>query len=1076
MQRDFQKAGDASGQALERGLGSQLPKVEKALDRATAASGKFLVEQEKLNAIIEKGGDNKQKLIQQSERVATAYRNESNAIRDVASAMDTVGDSARGSATSLEAMGTTVRNLSSAAGPVGIAVLAAGITQLAGVAAQASGAIGLLPGAVGGAAAAFGTLKLATLGFGDAMDSIEDPEKFAEALQKLSPAAQQAALQIQHLMPAFTQLKNATQDALFANVGPQLNAVVGQLMPTIQQATTGIAGAFNQMFMGVTNQLMTPETQANIQSFADNLVTAFNNLAPAVAPLTDAFSQLMTVGSEFLPDIATGASEAARSFAQFIREASASGELKEWIGSGLDIMKQLMPVTLDVAKAFLSLAPVGERVMPLIVRSVSVIADVMPTIATVGAKIGPLFASWSGALSVVETALKGIAKAVEMVGDGIAFIRGPEAAAQWQLTKAQMSASLDTSSGSGPRVLNPTRQWIPNVGWVGGPLKVPNAASMAGGGVGGAFNPGQSWQSTRGVGNTIGGSGSSGGSGGAGSDVKPYFDPSQWQVQPDLSKTAPGSDPSGVIAASEQLSEANLRLLELKSQENVQQSTLIGAQDNVLQAQRKLDEETRNTWNQMQKTAEKFTNGMDSLGAALDQDFGLSEGLPGLAKNLTMFFGNLIAAPELMKLQAISNINQQATGLQGGFGLLGQQGAQNMTQGLSPILGNPVPAAYTGASAMGPAAFGGGMGSDAALLSGVPAGSYSKPGSGAWDLAQGLGDCSSAVEDLVNIMDGRPTGGRSMATGNASEWLTQHGFMPGMGGPGDMRVGFNSSHMQATLPGGTPFNWGSNAAAARGGVGGTGAFDPAFTSHYFRPTGAGGSSGGSGGGGLAIPGLTDPANTNPALNNPAGGGGMMPGMGLPQGAPLGAPGVSGGMNFGGPSAPATSSVMPGKQPTANPAGQGPGLGGGAMDAAMMAAGGLDLIAPGAGQAAQTGMKLINRTIQFGGQLAAIGASGLMETFMLSGGIDPMKTLPGRLIGGFAGARPATPNQAGQTQQGQGPQAPGGTQQMGGGMGNGAPLMHVENMNVGSPNDGKKVADKATQQFAGAQAGGWFGSR
>lgn len=121
--------------------------------------------------------------------------------------------------------------------------------------------------------------------------------------------------------------------------------------------------------------------------------------------------------------------------------------------------------------------------------------------------------------------------------------------------------------------------------------------------------------------------------------------------------------------------------------------------------------------------------------------------------------------------------------------------------------------------------------SDAALLSNVPAGRYTQAAAG--DLTQGLADCSSAIEDLVNIMDGRPTGGRSMSTANAAEWLTSRGFRPGTA-PGAFNVGFNSGHMQATLPGGTPFNWGSDASAARGGVGGSGAFDPAFTQQYYR--------------------------------------------------------------------------------------------------------------------------------------------------------------------------------------------------------------------------------------------------
>ncbi|MEN4449981.1 hypothetical protein [Mycobacterium sp. SM3041] len=136
---------------------------------------------------------------------------------------------------------------------------------------------------------------------------------------------------------------------------------------------------------------------------------------------------------------------------------------------------------------------------------------------------------------------------------------------------------------------------------------------------------------------------------------------------------------------------------------------------------------------------------------------------------------------------------------------------------------------FTGRAAVAMPAAGG---FDAALLSQVPPGRYSQ--SGAADLTKGLADCSSSVEDLVNLMDGMPTGGREMSTGNAAAWLTSRGFLPGAM-PGAFNVGFNGGHMQATLPDGTPFNWGSDSAAARGGVGGTGAFDPSFTQQFYRP-------------------------------------------------------------------------------------------------------------------------------------------------------------------------------------------------------------------------------------------------
>ena len=125
-------------------------------------------------------------------------------------------------------------------------------------------------------------------------------------------------------------------------------------------------------------------------------------------------------------------------------------------------------------------------------------------------------------------------------------------------------------------------------------------------------------------------------------------------------------------------------------------------------------------------------------------------------------------------------------------------------------------------------------GSDAALLAQIPkGGSYDASG----DLSKGLGDCTSAIEDLVNMMDGMPTAGREMSTGNAAEWLASRGFLPtDEMVPGAFNVGFNDRHMEATLPGGTNVNFGSDASVASGGVSGAvGAFgDSSFTQHFYR--------------------------------------------------------------------------------------------------------------------------------------------------------------------------------------------------------------------------------------------------
>jgi hypothetical protein len=73
------------------------------------------------------------------------------------------------------------------------------------------------------------------------------------------------------------------------------------------------------------------------------------------------------------------------------------------------------------------------------------------------------------------------------------------------------------------------------------------------------------------------------------------------------------------------------------------------------------------------------SGGGGSLGVPIDQDFGLSNGLPGLADNLVRMAGNAAFAPVMGPLAQMS----AAGG--GGYGLLGMLGAQNIANGLSPL-------------------------------------------------------------------------------------------------------------------------------------------------------------------------------------------------------------------------------------------------------------------------------------------------------------------------------------------------------------------------------------------------------
>lgn len=258
----------------------------------------------------------------------------------------------------------------------------------------------------------------------------------------------------------------------------------------------------------------------------------------------------------------------------------------------------------------------------------------------------------------------------------------------------------------------------------------------------------------------------------------------------------------------------------------------------------------------------------------------------------------------------------------------------------------------------------------------------------------------------------------------------------------------------------------------------------------YGELGSGGSSGGGGGGGLfsLLPALL-PAATGGDGNfykswYPAAGA-------TPAGAPLGGlpplpatlPGGAGGgesapLGLGGQSYPAQGGSGGIGMPSL--------LAGGLSAAAGVGAGAIDMMAPGAGAAvqaaAQIGIQLANRAIQFGSQAAGIGVSGLFE--FLPSGDNPKASIGnswlGKIAGGIASARPALPNIAGgkpedkQPNGGADKQPPGPIDKPGGQSGSGdrggqTTINNTLNQTNNHPTSGDMAANSAVRELGAMYA-------
>lgn len=134
-------------------------------------------------------------------------------------------------------------------------------------------------------------------------------------------------------------------------------------------------------------------------------------------------------------------------------------------------------------------------------------------------------------------------------------------------------------------------------------------------------------------------------------------------------------------------------------------------------------------------------------------------------------------------------------------------------------------------------------------------------------------DCSGTVARIINSATG--SSGGLMTTKTASAWLSAHGFVEGLGGPGQISVGWydrgpnpNDGHMAMTLSDGrNAESGGSHGNFLIGG--GVGANSPQFDHHMFLPAALGQDA--------ATPAVAGEGDASTAASSPTGGGAGLPG-------------------------------------------------------------------------------------------------------------------------------------------------------------------------------------------------------
>ena len=255
-----------------------------------------------------------------------------------------------GSASTITAMG--------AGGISGISNLMIGAVQAVQ---DLSGVLALLPAVVNSAVISVGTLATAFHGVGQALGSLDDPNKFLDSLRQLSPLMQQAVSVVYSFGDAFRGVREVIQDSFVAPMLDQIQPLIYTWLPILMNTGRQVADQFGKMGSEVMRVFMTPEIQQSFSLFTTNMVRGMENMRGAIQPLLEAWSKLSDVGGSFLPRLGAAITDVANKFNNWVSQAAADGSLARWIDRALTGFTNLGNTIVNAARAIGNIMDIGDK-------------------------------------------------------------------------------------------------------------------------------------------------------------------------------------------------------------------------------------------------------------------------------------------------------------------------------------------------------------------------------------------------------------------------------------------------------------------------------------------------------------------------------------------------------------------------------------------------------------------------------------------------------------------------------------------------------------------------------------------
>ncbi|MDX2817503.1 hypothetical protein PV410_34060 [Streptomyces sp. PA03-5A] len=335
-------------------------------------------------------------------------------------------------------------------GAIGIAA-ASTTTSVVGLGAALAPTVGIiaaLPAVLAGAQAAMGTLRLAVVGVGDALGAAfsGDAAKFAEALEKLSPAARKAVLAVKEFAPELKAVQQAVQQRFFSQFSGDISGAIKNLLP-LRSGLEGIAAGFGQAASEGLKFLQTREAFGSLRGILSGTSDAVEGLQHAVTPLAQGFLNVASsVSTAFGARLGASIGSLGQRFGDFLTRIADNGQAVAWVDTALATFRQLGDVLGNVGSilsgVFQAANADGAGFLGNLQRITATFAEfansaqgqeaignIFSTLATIGAQLGPILTAVLTQVGAIAPALQPIFTALGPAIVNLVNALGPALAA-----------------------------------------------------------------------------------------------------------------------------------------------------------------------------------------------------------------------------------------------------------------------------------------------------------------------------------------------------------------------------------------------------------------------------------------------------------------------------------------------------------------------------------------------------------------------------------------------------------------------------------------------------------------------